>query len=124
MVQIAVKAVTSTAARPTKLRRIATSSAFRHLQLFFAMRDANRAATIMATTELRHVAGIRPENGRQQRDRHPGNTEVIPGGTFHALKARYTENNRIAATMYAAVTNPSAHVLNSLSFRWNIFSIR
>ena len=52
----------------------------RHLGHFHALRQANtnRPADDHRHQDPRHVAGIRPEDGRNQRNRHPGDTEVIP----------------------------------------------
>ncbi len=77
MVQIAVKAnqyrrqAHETVQNRDQLRHLGHLNFFRHA-------DANRAANNHGDQNPCHVAGIRPKNGRQQRDRHPGNTEVIP----------------------------------------------
>ena len=51
----------------------------RHFGHFNFLRQANtnRAADDHRQQDPRHVAGIRPEDGRNQCDSHPGNTVVV-----------------------------------------------
>ena len=69
----------------------------RHLGHFNAFRQANtnRTADDHRHQDPRHVAGVRPEDGGDQRNRHPGDTKVIPLlRRFVFGKPRQTENKQ------------------------------
>ena len=79
---------------------------FGHLDLLGQI-DADRAADDHGDDDPANVAGIRPQNGGDQRDRHAGDAEQVALlRRFMARQARRLKINKIAATMYAAVTNP------------------
>ena len=69
----------------------------RHLGHFNAFRqtNTNRAADDHRHQDPRHVAGVRPKDGGNQRNRHPGDTKVISLlRRFVFGKPRQTENKQ------------------------------
>ena len=76
VIQVAVKAYQH---RGQAHKAVQHGNQLRHFGHFDFLRQANtnRAADNHRQDDPRHVAGIRPENGRQQRDSHPGHPEQV-----------------------------------------------